>query len=125
MNKEINKKSLNLTFEQLIVDIEKFGIKDVEKTKIIKNIQILNDLKENHRICKMSEFDIIKSMTLTGLLIAYFLSNQFERSIKNFKKNKLYMEDYVNIALTYVKYYSDNKDFNDMDIIPYDNEEED
>ena len=125
MNKEINKKSLNLTFEQLIVDIEKFGIKDEEKTKIIKNIQILNDLKENHGICKMSEFDIIKSMTLTGLFIAYFLSNQFERSIKNFKKNKLYMEDYVNIALTYVKYYSDNKDFNDMDIIPYDNEEED
>lgn len=82
---------------------------EIEKFKNNKNI--LNYLNENPEINKISGFDKIKKMKYVDILKAYFLSGEFENSIINMIKQKednCYIEKYVNTALTYVDYYSNN-----------------
>ena len=121
MNKEINKYALKLTFEELIKNNKIYEIKNKKNKEeeqqkinniINKNIQVLNYLRENHEICEKSEFNIIKNMKYIDILKAYFVSKNFEQSIEALYKreNKIYIEEYVNKSLTYVNFFTYNKD---------------
>ena len=89
---------MDLTYEELL--------------SYIKNVNINNlcmDLDED------SNWNVIKNMTYKELLEAFSSSAEFERSImdlkiKSEKKNKkissLYIETYINLALTYTDFYS-------------------
>ena len=44
-------------------------------------MDVLNYLKENPKICELSEFNIIKNMKYMDILRAYFSSYEFEQSI--------------------------------------------
>ena len=89
---------MDLTYEELLSNI--------------KNVNINNlcmDLDED------SNWNEIKNMTYKELLEAFSSSAEFERSImdlkiKSEKKNKkisaLYIETYINLALTYTDFYS-------------------
>ena len=125
MNKKLNNIALKLTFEELIENTEIYEIKNKKNkeeeqqkiNKIInKNIQVLNYLRENPEICENAEFDIIKNMKYVDILKAYFISKDFEQSIEALykKEDKIYIEEYVNKSLTYVRYFSYNKNSNDI-----------
>lgn len=109
----INSKVLKLTFEELIENIEKFEIKYTKKEeeKNTKNKEVLNDLRDNPEICKNSKFNFISCMKYIDIFKAYFLSKEFEKSVIKLsnRQTKKYMEKYVNIALTFVQFYSDTK----------------
>jgi hypothetical protein len=88
---------MNLTYEELLLNIKKEN----------KNVSI--ELDEN------AIWNEIKDMTYRELIEAYLLSAEFEKSImdlkiKSEKKNKkisaLYIEAYINLALTYTDFYS-------------------
>ena len=89
---------MNLTYEELLS-----YIKNVNKNNLCLN------LDEN------SNWNEIKNMTYKELLEAFSSSAEFERSIidlkiKSEKKNKkisaLYIETYINLALTYTDFYT-------------------
>ena len=73
-------------------------------------------MRENPEICENAEFDIIKNMKYADILKAYFISKDFEQSIEALykKEDKIYIEEYVNKSLTYVRYFSYNKNSNDI-----------
>jgi hypothetical protein len=124
---DFNRKFFEFTFEELI---EKDFLSDLKQDKNPKkdkkqnyitikneiekyknNKNILNYLNENPEINNISGFDKIKKMKYVDILKAYFLSGEFENSIINMIKQKednYYIEKYVNTALTYVDYYSNN-----------------
>jgi hypothetical protein len=124
---DFNRKFFEFTFEELI---EKDFLSDLKQDKNPKkdkkqnyitikneiekyknNKNILNYLNENPEINNVSGFDKIKKMKYVDILKAYFLSGEFENSIINMIKQKednYYIEKYVNTALTYVDYYSNN-----------------
>ena len=124
---DFNQKLFEFTFEELIekdfisdLKVDKNPNKDkkqnyanmkneIEKFKNNKNI--LNYLNENPEINNISGFDKIKKMKYVDILKAYFSSGEFENSIINMinqKEDNYYIEKYVNTALTYVDYYSNN-----------------
>jgi hypothetical protein len=89
---------MDLTYEELLLNI---------KGENKNNFCI--ELDEN------SNWNIIKNMTYKELIEAYLSSAEFEKSIiylkiKSEKKNKkisaLYIEAYINLALTYTDFYS-------------------
>ena len=51
-------------------------------------------------------------MKYIDILKAYFVSKNFEQSIEALYKreNKIYIEEYVNKSLTYVNFFTYNKD---------------
>ena len=108
---KLNNKAFDLTFEELIQNDN--GTKGkIDLDKYNKNLEVLNYLKNNPEISKNSEFEIIKKMKYVDILKAYFLSMEFENSIKTLfdRKEKLdYIEEYINKALTYVPFFSSNK----------------
>ena len=118
---KLNNQAFDLTFEELIkkdyFSEDKAKKKKTDIDKFTKNLGVLNYLEENPEICKKSEFEKIKNMKYIELLNAYFLSMEFEDSIKdlNDKNEKIdYIEAYLNKALTYVPFFSySNKRFND------------
>jgi hypothetical protein len=89
---------MDLTYEELLLNI---------KGENKNNFCI--ELDEN------SNWNIIKNMTYKELIEAYLSSAEFEKSIidlkiKSEKRNKkisaLYIEAYINLALTYTDFYS-------------------
>ena len=116
---KLNNKVLNLTYEKLIendyISKTKIQKRNTDFEKYTKNMDVLNYLKENPEICVNSEFEKIKNMKYIDILKAYFSSLEFEESIIELynKKEKIeYIEEYVNKALTYVNFFSDNKKIN-------------
>lgn len=89
---------MDLTYKELLSSIKR---EDMNKYCF--------DLDEN------SNWNEIKNMTYRELIEAFLLSAEFEKSIidlkiKSEKKNKkitaLYIENYINLALTYTDFYS-------------------
>ena len=119
---KLNNQSLGLTYEELILkDYSSETYTKADRNKYYNNLEALNYLKENPKICELSGFNIIKNMKYMDLLRAYFSSYEFEQSIIELynkkekgelysKKEKIeYIEQYVNKALTYVNFYNNNK----------------
>ena len=119
---KLNNQSLGLTYEELLLkDYSSETFKKTDRNKYYNNLDVLNYLKENPKICELSDFNIIKNMKYMDILRAYFSSYEFEQSIIELynkkekgelssKKEKIeYIEQYVNKALTYVNFYNNNK----------------
>ena len=68
-------------------------------------------MRENPEISKNSEFEKIKNMLYVDIVKAYFMSEEFEKSIKDLCKSedKLYIVEYVNKALIYEEYFSNSQ----------------
>ena len=80
-----------------------------------KNQETINYLNNNYFLSANIKWNKIKDMTYKQLLEAYFSSAEFEKSIcdlkaKSEKRNKivgiLYIENYINTALSYIDFYS-------------------
>ena len=119
---KLNNQSLGLTYEEIILkDYSSETFTKADRNKYFNNLEVLNYLKENPKICELSEFNIIKNMKYMDILRAYFSSYEFEQSIIELynkkekgeflsKKEKIeYIENYLNKALTYVNFYNNNK----------------
>ena len=95
--------------------------KKVDRTKFLKNIEVLKYLEKNPEICKRSGFDIVQNMKYKDLLKIYFTSSQFENSINQLKaENETldYIQEYTYRARTYVKFYTnyENEKKNDINL---------
>ena len=117
INRSENQIKMDKTFEQLLVNWD-----DKKNKKIIKF------LDENNEISEKSNWNLIKNMTYKDLLKAFFESEEFEKSIialktkaeKSKKKEKnvspQYIENYINIALKYIDFFSSPNTFKDLEI---------
>jgi len=112
VNKEGNREIMNMTFENLLL----YWINE-------KNKNMIEYLNDNPDLCKKTIWNKIKNMTYKELLEAYFISAEFEKSIcdlqeKSTKKNKnvsaLYIETYINLALSYIDFYTTPKKDNNV-----------
>ena len=114
-----NKTKMEMKFGQLLINW------DDEKNKKTKKF-----LDKNPDLSEKSNWNLIQNMTYKELLEAFFLSEEFEKSIialktkaeKSKKKDKKvssqYIENYINIALKYIDFFSspiNNEDFGDED----------
>lgn len=122
---DLNKEALNLTYEKLIEkDFKLKLIKGIDKERYENNKKVLEYLNQNPDISENSEFDRIKKMKYSKILKAYFISSEFEQSLVELfkKKEKInYIESYIQIAKTYVDYFTNHQkikndnDNNDID----------
>lgn len=118
ISKEINKEVMNLTYRELL---EKDFTKDLNdlkskqkanKTKYERNLKVLKYLDQNQEISKKSGFDVISNMTYSDILKEYFLSEEFEFSVKKLKiekENDEYINEYMIKARTYVNFFLNYK----------------
>ena len=93
-----------------------------------KNIKTKKFLDKNPDLSEKSNWNIIQNMTYKELLEAFFLSEEFEKSIialktkaeKSKKKDKKvssqYIENYINIALKYIDFFSSPINNEDLEI---------
>ena len=104
VNKAENRDVMNMTFEKLLLH-----------WKNEKNEDMIEYLNNNLDLCKKTIWNKVRNMTYRQLLEAYFISAEFEKTIYNLqakseKKNKkvsaLYIESYINLALSYIDFYT-------------------
>jgi len=93
-----------------------------------KNIKTKKFLDKNPDLSEKSNWNLIQNMTYKELLEAFFLSEEFEKSIialktkaeKSKKKDKKvssqYIENYINIALKYIDFFSSPINNEDLEI---------
>ena len=114
ISKKFNYQYMNSTFEEILsTDFTEFKkdspTADIDKKQFIKNKKILEYLKNNKEISRLSGFDIIKKMKYKDILKNYFDSREFENSIEILKKEKEsyeYIQEYILMAKSYVDYYT-------------------
>ena len=112
-----NKTKMEMKFGQLLINW------DDEKNKKTKKF-----LDKNPDLSEKSNWNLIQNMTYKKLLEAFFLSEEFEKSIialktkaeKSKKKDKKvssqYIENYINIALKYIDFFSSPINNEDLEI---------
>ena len=112
-----NKTKMEMKFGQLLINW------DDKKNKNTKKL-----LDKNPDLSEKSNWNLIQNMTYKKLLEAFFLSEEFEKSIialktkaeKSKKKDKKvssqYIENYINIALKYIDFFSSPINNEDLEI---------
>ena len=112
-----NKTKMEMKFGQLLINW------DDKKNKKTKKF-----LDKNPDLSEKSNWNLIQNMTYKELLEAFFLSEEFEKSIialktkaeKSKKKDKKvssqYIENYINIALKYIDFFSSPINNEDLEI---------
>jgi len=112
-----NQEKMEMKFGQLLINW------DDEKNKKMKKF-----LDKNPDLSEKSNWNLIQNMTYKELLEAFFLSEEFEKSIialktkaeKSKKKDKKvssqYIENYINIALKYIDFFSSPINNEDLEI---------
>jgi len=112
-----NQEKMEMKFGQLLINW------DDKKNKNTKKL-----LDKNPDLSEKSNWNIIQNMTYKELLEAFFLSEEFEKSIialktkaeKSKKKDKKvssqYIENYINIALKYIDFFSSPINNEDLEI---------
>ena len=133
--KKINSKYFDLTYKELlstdfIEEIKKPNYQNgnVDKNKYLKNIKVLKYLEKNPEISKRSGFDLIKNQKYKDIIQLYFNSEEFEQSLIKLKKEKEspeYIQEYIKRAKTYISFYTNEKNGNDIKIIDIKEEIED
>ena len=107
VNKAENSEKMNMEFEKLLLH-----------WKNKKNIDMIEYLNNNPDLCEKTIWNKVKNMTYKQLLESYFISAEFEKTICNLqakseKKNKkvsaLYIENYINLALSYTDFYTNSE----------------
>ena len=115
VSKKVNNKALNLTYKELLsTDFNnelklKLDSTSIDNTKYLRNQKVLHYLEENPEISERAGFDIIKDMKYIDLLKLYFISAQFENSIKQLKienESSEYIQEYIYRAKTYIRFFS-------------------
>ena len=115
---ELNNIVINYTYEDLInLDINSLVLnqKNQKNTNIDnfkKNLGVLTYLKKKQKVFTKSLFSKICNMKYSDILNAYFLSSEFEETIidlHNEGESMIYIEDYINKSLNYVKFFSEKK----------------
>ena len=116
-NKNNTKSKIKLP-QSFITNVNLFDnslVMDLTYEELLSNIKGENINKYNLDLDENSNWNLIKNMTYRELIDAFISSAEFEKSIidlktKAEKKNKkisaLYVENYINIALTYTDFYS-------------------
>ena len=109
-----NKQALNLTLEKIIknelFDNVNQKMKNPDRDKFNKNMELIKYLNEKKEISLKAEFDKIINMKYEDILKAYFSSIEFEKSLielynKNKKEKIEYIEEYINKAISYVDFF--------------------
>lgn len=117
ISKKFNYQYMNSTFEEILsINFTEFKkdspTKDIDNKQFNKNKKILEYLKNNKEISRISGFDIVKKMKYKDILKNYFASREFENSIeilKNREKESYeYIQEYILMAKSYVDYYTCN-----------------
>jgi hypothetical protein len=114
ISKKFNYQYMNTTFEELLsIDFssfqEKYPNKGCDHNQFDKNKKILEYLKNNPEISKISGFDKMKKMKYRDLLSAYFSSLEFEQSIEQLEEEKEvaeYIQEYIYLAKSYIEYFT-------------------
>ena len=127
---KFNREAMSLTYRQILEknfskDYKNKGVykKKPSKLKFEKNLRVLNYLDHNPQILENSGFDVIGEMKYSEILKEYFVSAEFEESIKQLKDEKEdedYIKEYIIKAKTYINFFmkisSDNCDFESENI---------
>ena len=124
ISKELNKEALSLTYRQIL---EKNFAKDDKnkgtykkkpsKIKFEKNLKVLKYLDSHPEISEISGFNVISEMKYSDILKEYFLSSEFEESVKQLKEEKEnddYINEYIIRAKSYINFFMNdsNDDYN-------------
>ena len=117
ISREKNHQLLNLTYRDLLkkdfisnIDESQYKNKRVDLAKYKNNLIVLDYLDKNPDICEKSGFDLISKMKYGDLLEEYFKSNEFEKAVKKLREENEeedYVQEYINKAKTYVKFFSE------------------
>ena len=134
VTKALNKKVLDLTYEKLIEQSyisrkkRKESPEEIDVINYNKNLEVLKYLQENLEISKKSEFEKIKNMKYQDILKAFFISKEFEDTLimlyDKKEKNK-YIVSFINTALSYVNYFTNNNKTFQISLDNGEEEEED
>ena len=130
VSKKVNYKALNMTYKEILstnFDLKlKMDSSRIDNAKLLRNQKVLKYLEENPEISKRAGFDIIKDMKYKDLLKTYFISSQFDDSIKLLKdenESSEYIEEYIYRAKNYIRFYSNFENNEDKKINVENNEE--
>ena len=116
---ELNKEVMNLTYRQLLEKDFTKHLKDqkskqkANKAKHERNLKVLKYLDKHEEISKKSGFDDISNMAYADILREYFLSEEFEFSVKKLKlekENDEYINEYMIKSRTYVNFFLNYKE---------------
>ena len=119
ISKKFNYQYMNSTFEEILsTNFTEFKkdppTANIDNKQFIKNKKILEYLKNNKEISRLSGFDIVKKMKYKDILKNYFNSREFENSIEILKDREKesyeYIQEYILVAKSYVAYYTCNDD---------------
>ena len=133
VNIKLNNIAFNYTFEELItrdiaVEILKQKKTYTDLEKFNRNLDVLDYLNNNPKICNDSLFDKIRNMKYIDILNAYFISKEFEDSIFDLNKkgeNIEYIEEYINKSLSYVYFFQNTSSKQNTKNSEYDNDTND
>lgn len=109
--KEVNKGIFLLTFKQLILKYSRLNnITDSIIPQQYDNRSVLEYLEKRKEICKVSNYDIFKDMTIYQIYDEYLKSEEFENVIKKLKEKPYkyqYIKKLIKLAYNLTNYYSD------------------
>ena len=111
--KKFNNQYLDSTYEDLLKvnfsDIEKdYPNKECDYNQFNKNKKTLEYLSQNPEISRISGFDKVKKMKYRDILVAYFSSDEFEKSIGQLieeDESAEYIQEYILLAQNYIEYF--------------------
>ena len=111
--KKFNNQYLYSTYEDLLKinfsDIEKdYPNKECDYNQFNKNKKTLEYLSQNPEISRISGFDKVKKMKYRDILVAYFSSDEFEKSIGQLieeDESAEYIQEYILLAQNYIEYF--------------------
>ena len=111
--KKFNNQYLDSTYEDLLKinfsDTEKdYPNKECDYNQFNKNKKTLEYLSQNPEISRISGFDKVKKMKYRDILVAYFSSDEFEKSIGQLieeDESAEYIQEYILLAQNYIEYF--------------------
>ena len=111
--KKFNNQYFDSTYEDLLKinfsDIEKdYPNKECDYNQFNKNKKTLEYLSQNPEISRISGFDKVKKMKYRDILVAYFSSDEFEKSIGQLieeDESAEYIQEYILLAQNYIEYF--------------------
>ena len=114
VTKELNKKLMNMTLKELILDdsFKNFNqLKERDITNYENNKAVINYLENKY--CKDVNYNIIMKMKMKDIYNKYLKSDEFQKSIEELKESgKFYFEyikNYIEVAKNVVDYYCSNE----------------
>ena len=119
LTKKLNSKYFEHTYKEILLTdfaleldkTDEYKNIYIDKSSYLKNKEVIEYLESNPEISKKSGFDIVKNMKYKDILKRYFISNEFEDSLNELKKEnetQEYIQYYIYYAKNYIGYYTNN-----------------